>query len=259
MLLAAAFSSVVTAQEGDEYDFSDIPVEEDELPYIGVGAGYTLHVALMDGTDLNKLAADFGFGENALDGPLFVHGGGGWTAIGIIRNVRLGVFGGGGRLETDMIERPIADTVSYKRTLRLTNGYTAALVDYAIPVLPRFTIAPGVMLGGGTTTLTLVQSRENPAFTDFFDTTTYNSDVFNPNRQSTISNSHLFAFPLVSLEYALTQFIMLRVGAGYAMELEFGGDPTWEDEQGHPVSGVPEISAAGFRLHGGLFLGLFQQ
>lgn len=258
LMLLGPIGASLRAQDtggGDEYDFSDIPVEEEELPYIGVGGGYALLVSFPQWDNLNKQAAALGIqstsgGTDAFSGPLFMHGGGGWTAIGIIKNVRLGVFGGGGSKSATL------DTAGFSRTMRFNAGYTAAQIDYAIPIARALTVVPGVMLGSVTNTLTVVQTAGGTVpFDSLFGPAYFDSSPINRDRLSRISSSSFLVYPVLNIEYAITQFIMLRVGGGYTFNLS----GTWRDEQDVEVTGVPKISSAGPTIQAGLFLGLFQQ
>lgn len=253
----AAFLSFnpLLAQGGgeDDYDFSEIPVEEEDIPYIGVGGGYQLLVTLLDMTELNKVNASLGLG--AFTGGLFMHGGGGWTAIGIIPNVRLGVFGGAGSKEVTKTET-IADS-AFDRSMRFSAGYTVAHIDYAIPVFSKFTVAPGVMIGGGSTTLEYTQTKEGTSFSSLFDPAKSNGPGGDLSYQTSVTRSYPVFIPTLNIEYALTQFILVRAGAGYSMTTLFGD--TWDDRHGNVVSGVPDINADGLTFSAGLFLGLFQQ
>jgi hypothetical protein len=254
-LILVALAMPALAQQGgeDDYDFSDIPVEEEEIPYIGVGGGYQLAISLFDLDPLNTVSSSLGM--PAFSGPLFMHGGGGWTAIGVIPNVRLGVFGGGGSKEVT------ADTsiggVDYKRALRFGSGYTAALIDYAITPFSKFTIAPGVLVGAGSTTLDFAQTRSaNATFASAFDSTALGNGG-EANRQTAIERSYFLLAGQVNLEYALTQFILVRAGASYSHS--FGDASVWTNRHDVDVSGVPEITTDGLGFQVGLFIGLFQQ
>lgn len=251
-LLLGALAAPLQAQGGDDdYDFSEIPVEEEEIPYIGVGGGYQLQMVLLNLDDLNNLSTSLGLDK--FEGGLFMHGGGGWTAIGIIPNVRLGVFGGGGSKE--VTDELMLGQVSHKRSLQFSNGFTAALIDYAFTPAGRFTIAPGLMIGGGSTTVEYTQTRQDVTFTGLFDSLAVNAPG-SGNRQASMTRSYVHFVPMVNLEYPLTQFILLRVGGGYSMS--FGG--TWSDRHGTDIPNVPDkLTADGPTLQVGLFLGLFQQ
>jgi hypothetical protein len=254
-LATIALSMQLCAQGAeDDYDFSEIPVEEEEIPYIGVGGGYQLVMTLMNLDELNaRVAVPLGLPE--FSGQFFMHGGGGWTAIGIIPNVRLGVFGGGGSKEVSM------DSGDYHRSLRFSSGYTGALIDYAITPFSKFTIAPGVMIGGAGIALEYAQTHsdgDSATFDRLFDPPSLGGTSNNANRQMAIERNYFFWQPMLNLEYALTQFILVRAGGGYMFST--GKKTDWTDRHAVDVTQVPEgINADGVTLQLGVFIGLFQQ
>ena len=78
-----------------------------------------------------------------------------------------------------------------------------------------------------------------------------------PDRNQKPRTSGLtMVIPAVNLEYALTQFILVRAGGGYAIPLIKG---SWDDTEGTEIRDVPDISPKGPMLQLGLFVGLFQQ
>lgn len=247
-------ASIATAQpNGDEFDFDEIPLDEGELPYIGVGGGYTAFLSFMNFDPLNEVTAKLGMEK--FGGQLLMHGGGGWTVIGLIPSLRFGVYGAGGST-TKSKSLTFAGT-EYNRTVRFDAGFTAAHFDYAIPIFRGFAVVPGFMIGSGSNTFKVVQTQAAGAdqenilggFLGGGDT------LVNNNRQATVSRSFLFLYPAVNLEYAVTQFVMLRVGGGY----QYTGPGKWLDTEGTEVAGFDAIKSDGPMLQVGLFLGLFQQ
>jgi hypothetical protein len=263
LLVSLLVSSAALAQPNDdEFNFDEIPLDEGALPYIGVGGGYVGFVSLMNFDALNALGSRLGMGS--FDGQFWMHGGGGWTVVGLIPNLRIGVYGAAGsKVQT---ANPTIAGESYKRTLRYSVGVTTGHVDYVIPILTRgFAIVPGVMVGAGSDGLKLVQTRSDGEEIDnvFGGYAGFASDtvIINPRaantRQTNLERSYLFLYPGLNIEYALTQFVMLRLGGGYHMS-RVRGD--WNDTEGTVVTGISEdLKPDGVMLHFGVFLGLFQQ
>lgn len=250
LLLVIASAAPLAAQGGeDDYDFSDIPVEEEEIPYIGVGGGYQLMLTLLNTEPLDVVSGSLGMPD--VSGQLFMHGGGGFAAIGIIPNVRVGVYGGAGSKQVNADTS--LDGVAYDRSLRFTSGYTGAHIDYAIPVLNKLTVAPGVLIGGGSTAIDYAQTQTPATFENLFGPQTARG----ANEQTSMLRTYFFAYPVLNIEYAMTQFILLRIGGGYMYG--FGEKTEWENGHGAVITGVPEVSADGPTFTAGLFLGLFQQ
>lgn len=265
LLFLVGLSSIAMAQPpSDEFAFDDIPLDEGELPYIGVGAGYVGMLSFMNFDELNTLNGRLGFSaDDDFKGPLLMHGGGGWTVIGLIPNLRLGVYGAGG--STSKSRTVAINGVDYNRAVRFDVGFTAAHIDYAIPLLRGFAVVPGVMVGSGSNTYKIVQTQTAGANIENFlggysgfPPSGGSSTPFADNRSSTMERSFLFVYPAVNLEYAITQFVMIRAGGGYQFT-GLTGTAKWLDTEGTELANVPDISSDGPMVQIGVFLGLFQQ
>lgn len=248
LMLAIVASIPLHAQDGDEYDFDDIPVDDARQYYVAVGGGYLGMLAFPKFDELNRVSSDLGLPD--FDGEFLMNGGGGLISLLVVPNLRLGVFGAGGsRINSATVA--INDSM-YKRSLRFSSVVTGGQLDYAIRLFRSFTILPGVMVGSGSYTLEMTQSRDGGEnYEDVF--VAGPTDV--SNRYARITRSHLFYYPAINLEYAFTQFVMVRAGIGYS-GTSFEGD--WTDGTGTKVNNVPEVSAGGMTLQFGLFMGLFQ-
>ncbi len=249
--------SAATAQDDttDIFDFDDLPVDDVRPPYLGVGGGYLGMLTFMNFDELNKLNREFGIDD--FDGQLLLNGGGGVTAVGVIANVRLGVFGLGGSVEKSADVEIGGET--YKRTMTFGVGVTAAQFDYAIPLFEGLTAFPGTMLGAGRYSLELTQTKaQEPSFTDLMSPPSFTDPaVDNFNRSTRLHRTHLFYYPAVNLEYVPIQFLMIRAGVGYAGHAAIGGE--WADQAGTEITDVPDIKADGLTLQFGVFVGLFQR
>lgn len=250
LTLVLAASGSLHAQTEDEYEFDDIPVDDARQYYVAVGGGYLGMLVFPNFDELNKLSARVGVPD--FEGQLLMNGGGGLISPQVIPNLRVGVFGAGGSRTSQA--SVTLNGVEYNRSLRFGSVVTGGQVDYAIRLFRSFTILPGVMLGGGTYTLEMSQSRaEGEEFNNVFPDA--DESLNGNNRYARITRSHLFYYPAVNLEYAFTQFIMMRAGAGYSGT---AFDGLWVDDGGTQINNVPAISASGLTLQFGLFIGLFQ-
>jgi hypothetical protein len=253
-LLGATLS--LHAQEGDEYDFNDIPVDDQALPYIGVGGGYLGMVGLLNYDELNKIGEGLGMGTEGFKGPMWLHGGGGFTAIYVVPNVRLGIYGSGGNKEVS--RTVMLNNVNYKRTLRFNMSMTAVQADYAIPLVGKLTAFPGIMFGLSNYELNAIQYKNDTVgFGSIFGSGGFDAadSSANFNRETHLSTSTFFVYPAVNLEYALTQFFLLRLGAGYGWSFPYG---EWETSNGVVDKDAPNLKANGAMVQFGLFIGLFQ-
>lgn len=248
LVLAFALASPMYAQNGDEFDFDDIPVDDARQYYVAVGGGYLGMLAFPNFDELNTVSRGLGLPD--FEGQLYMNGGGGLISLLVVPNMRLGIFGASGsRIIQSDVTLPEG---TYKRSLRFTSTITAAQVDYAIRLFRSFTILPGVMIGAGSYNLELTQSRNNGEnFPDVFQTG--NATV--ANRYARISRGHFFWNPALNLEFAATQFVMFRAGVGYSGTAWPGN---WTDGAEVTVNNVPDINADGLTLQFGVFVGLFQ-
>jgi hypothetical protein len=241
-------SNTLSAQNTEEFDFDDIPVDDAGQYYVAIGGGYMGMVPFMKFDELNALSGSLGLGT--FDGPLLLNGGGGLASILVVPNVRLGVFGVGG---SRLVEATVAtNNVNYKRSLRYGTSVTAAQIDYAIRLVGSLTVLPGVMVGAGTRSLEFTQTRIDSAGFGGIFTPTPGPDA---NHYARITNSYFFYYPAVNLEYAFTKFMMFRAGVGYAGSAWAG---KWVDGAGAEIKGVPAIKSDGMTVQFGLFVGLFQ-
>ncbi len=239
---------------GNEFDFSDIPVDDETPPYIGVGGGYIGTYSFIKLDELNGIAEQLNVPD--FKGGLWMNGGGGFTAIGLVPNLRLGVYGmGGSKYKSQNVT---IGSTEYSRTIRFSTGLTVAHVDYAIPLFRAFTLLPGLMLGAGSHTLEVGQTRmPEESFGNLVNPSRFGGDsVFGDNQFVRISRSYFALTPTVNFEYAVTQFFMLRLGATYAVTL---APSDWTDGGDIVIKDVPNVSANGLAVNIGLFVGLFQQ
>jgi hypothetical protein len=254
LLLALVSLSAARAQnQGDEWDFSNIPVDDQALPYIGVGGGYVGMLSFIKYDELNTISRSLGLED--FSKPMILNGGGGFTAIYLIKNLRLGVYGAAGSKE--VTGTVTIDTAHYKRTLHFGMGMTGVQIDYAIPLVGSLIAFPGFMATYNSMELEAIQTQagDNVAFGNLISDTTFRRTNGTLNSSSRFSRSNLFLYPAVNLEYALTQFFLLRAGVGYSLNL-LPGD--WKTEDGMAVNNVPDIKANGLTVQFGVFVGLFQ-
>jgi hypothetical protein len=246
VMLSLIITSAAIAQGGERFSFDDIPVDDSRQYYVAVGGGYLGMLAFMKFDELNKVSSSLGLPNYS--GQLVLNGGGGVISLLIIPNVRLGVFGlGGSRVVSADVNTPDG---KLHRSLRFASSMTGAQIDYAIRLLRSVTVLPGVMIGAGGYSLELTQSAADSV--DFY--ALYGSDP-GANRNSRISSSHFFYYPAVNIEWAITQFVMVRAGVGYYGS---AASSVWTDDNDRTVTRVPDLNANGLRLQFGAFIGLFQ-
>lgn len=252
LILSCNFVLAQDTTKTDDFNFDDIPVDDQKTPYIGVGGGMITHVNMINTTELDVVATNLGLPK--FDSKnLIMFGGGGFTAIGIIPNLRLGVYAAGGSLSTQ--SELTLGSETYLRDLTLHTGYTAAGIDYAIGLTKSFNIFPGLLIGISNDKLTLSQTKKaGSVFNQVMDSSVFSGNA-NFNRVSQLTTSRFMINPQLNFEYNVAQFVMLRAGAGY--KLTFDSD--WLDANKTVVSGLSkDINTNGLTIQVGLFIGLFQ-
>lgn len=226
----------------DKLSFEDSPLLDEKPPYFAVGGGFLGTFLFTNFDELNKTAATFGVGE--FKSPVFLTGAQGFTAIGVIPNIRLGVLSVGGKATSQ--KDTTVNTTPMKRTMEYSTSLTGFTVDYAIQPFKHFAVIPGVMFGLGTVAVERSQTTSTRSFIDPLPST--------DNYFQRLDASITVLQPNLNIEYALTQFSMFRVNVGYMMS--FVGD--WKADRQTVVTGVPDkINSSGLTLQFGVFVGLF--
>lgn len=253
-MAALMLSTTAAFAQTDDFDFDDIPIDEDEIPYIGVGGGYVNFYSPSLDPQLSTFAESIGL--DPFDGGLLIHGGGGWTVVGLIRNVRVGLYTGGGASVQSKVLQIGGD--SYERSLRYRVDLTAGHLDYVFPMFFRgFAVIPGVMVGASGHTISVTQTQQGGAsFAEVIGGYgTADSIRFN-NRQTVMTRNNVFYSPVLNFEWAANVFVLFRLGIGYHGTLSIGD---WTDGEGTTINDVPDIKPDGVMGHFGVFIGLFQK
>ena len=251
--------------EFDDFDFSELPVDDyRNYSYLGFGLGYLGMHTFVDNKAMNDLATLMDMPEFSAGLSSFVGGGFFFGGIGI-ENIRYGFYSTSGSKEVisnvmlaDDPTTPNSKT-AYTRKLVYSSGLLAFQLDYALFLPPEGLIFfPGLMIARESSEIELSQIKDNGlSFTNL-----YNSKDFNGaqvaevglNRYSRIRRQSFQIRPTLTLDYAVNQLLLFRVGAGYGFNL----DSEWKQSAGTTISDVPELNSDGLSLHFGLFVGLFQ-
>ncbi|MGC8748972.1 MAG: hypothetical protein ACP5RR_08880 [Candidatus Kapaibacteriota bacterium] len=216
--------------------FEESNVEIERPPYFGLGGGYVGNFMFMNLDDINSLTKELVMSE--IKSPLFLSGAQGFTAVGIVKNLRIGFSGYSGSKKTEKVENFTT------KGLKLEVNYTSFLIDYGIILFKSFAVLPGLNLGWSKITL------EKYAITDF-KWEDLKAESYTSNN---INGSFWFVQPNINFEFAATPFLMLRIGFGYPISFS----PKWKINDLKEVSGVPQgLKPTGFNFNFGLFVGLF--
>ena len=226
-----------------------IPPKRSRMVKMGLYGGYTPGWLFVDVKPINTFLTA-GHGAALKDDGVLMTGGAGAAYIMVLPNVRVGGMGMSGGLKSTALEAN-----GIRRDARLTVGLGGLTFEYVVPIVERFDVAFGGMLGWGATELTLRQSNGGS------NTWVGEQELFgswtagNPgNMTRTLDGSFFLWAPTVNVEYAILSWLAVRVGAAY-VGMSF---PSWQVDGEYELLGVPsDISGKGFMIQGGLFVGTF--
>jgi hypothetical protein len=230
--------------------------EEEPLPpprpksaaKIGGGGGFTPVFLFWNVDALNEFIPSNAqkFDKN----PIALFGGQGYAYIMLLENLRVGGLGVGGSVKTSALER----NTNIRRDIEVAINFGGVTVEYVIPIMERLDIVPGILLGGGGMEITTTRNTQRSTFgwDELWNEIEFNSAV--PNLTRSIEGSFFVYQPSLQIEYALLQWLGLRVGVSYVGMIS----PTWKLDEQFDVAGVPnKINGNGFVIHTGIFLGTF--
>ena len=233
--------TVVLAQEEEE---EDQPVRKRQSGLVGGGGGVTPAWFLLKTDEINKSLA-LGNLPQLSNSGMFIMGGGGFFYVGFIPNLRFGGIGAGGSMEETQTQNGI-----FKST-KLSISYGGGSIEYVLP-FGDFHIAAGILLGGGSSELTLTKSPTasldwNNLFPQFSDGASTNST------RHQLTSSFFTYQPMLSAEYVPIPFVTIRLSGGY-----FGmsaGD--WSMDEEFKITNAPDLKLQSPFIQLGVFFGAF--
>jgi len=252
LLISFIYISISQDDRLDEYSFDDSPLQEEKTPYFAISGGLNVNFSFINFDELNNHLIKSNFFNTSssvsnFEGNLLQLGGEGFTGLIYLNNFRLSIssYTGTKTLESN---QKIADN-NYKRYIDFSSSFTGFSIDYAIVPFKKFAILPGLSFGRGGLKIDVSQTK------DQFDWSNYKPGQ-NDNQiyRHEVSNNYWVIKPQLNLEYALTNFLMFRLGVAYSTS--FGNN--WKYNNSADVINIPEkINSNGLILQTGIFLGLF--
>lgn len=229
-----------------ELTFDTEPIVEQKAPYFALGGGYVGTFLFNNFDDLNDLMKKNGYDFDKFDSPMYTSGFSFFTAIGIVKNLRIGVTG---QTKTINNEKSIViGNQNYKLGFDYNTYFTGFSADYGIVLFKSFALLPGITLGYNSITLQAYQHKDKYNWSDF------KTGADENNYLNKASGSFWYLQPALNIEYAVTPFLMVRLAGGY--NFTFGS--SWEMNNSAELKGVPSgLNNNGMTLQLGLFLGLF--
>lgn len=225
-----------------------IPPKRSRMVKMGLFGGFTPGWLFVDVKPINTFLTA-GHGAALSEGGMWMTGGAGAAYIMVLPNVRVGGMGMSGGLKSTALANGI------RRDANMTVGLGGVTVEYVLPVVERFDVAFGGLLGWGGLNLTLRQNNGGP------NTWVGEQELFSAWTSGTPSNmtrnlagSFFLWAPTVNMEYAILSWLAVRLGATY-VGMSF---PSWQVDGEYELLGVPsDVSGKGFMIQAGLFVGTF--
>ncbi len=250
LLFALVATTRLFAQDDelDNFSFETEPLKSESNPYFSVGAGYQLTFLSLNYDEINKYVADK-LGLDKFEGIFTLGGVHGFTGLVVIPNTRLGFYGISGSKFTEKEN----SSTNLKRTAELKVVINGFSIDYGIVPVKSLAVLPGLNFGWGNYTL---ETTETPTSIDWNDVDSINVGSAKMNR---IENKFMMVQPQLSVEYAVTNFAMIRANVHY--NLTFDNplvDKKWTFNKDAELKNTPnKMNSNGLGLQIGLYLGLF--
>ena len=272
--IPALFSIPAFSQDNDfeNYSFDDDQVSNQKQPYFALSVGGTASLLFMKYDDINTKPLHNGkFWQDYLDedfsGPMLTFGFNFFTAMSpLVNNARLGVSYQGGSKELEkqinlgiiqIPKPPVEPSNSMLNTYRKLSVQAIGIhLDYAFVPVKSLAILGGAGFKFGSMTLeqffTILPESWNAV-----PQPDGSENYINFNQQS--KYRYFSLEPEISVEYALTGFLMLKVGGSYVLAMD---NPlvknAWTINGNNVYNDVPKsVKPRGFSVNLGIYLGLF--
>jgi hypothetical protein len=240
-------TSATLAQDDqlENLQFETEDAQPESSSYFAVGAGYTATYNLLNLDDLNKLATGK-FNLPELKSPFFSTGFEIFTGSIIVKNLNVGFFSYSGTSSSKL------DSTGINRTFDYQIYNQGLIVDYGFVLYKAFAILPGFQLGFANSEININQTLKKVDWGNIDGKNTIEGYTHN------LKKSFLNLEPRISLQYAVTNFLMFRANASYAISVK---NPfvkeDWVYNNSAEALNVPDgINQSGFKIQLGLFVGL---
>lgn len=229
----------------EELEFETEEVQQESTGYFAVAAGYTATYNLLNMKELNNLATGK-FNLPELKSPFFATGFEIFTGSIIVKNLNVGFFSYDGTTNSKL------DSTTFNRTFDYTIANKGLIVDYGFVAYKSLAILPGFQLGFGSSTINIDQTVKKVDWGDI-------------DGNNTIQGYHhrlekyfLNIEPRLSIQYAVTNFLMFRANASYGLSVKnpFVKEDWIYNNSGEATNVPDEINPGGLKVQLGIFVGL---
>jgi hypothetical protein len=262
-MLTFAFPMFAQDDNFEDYQFDDsTALDEAKQPYFALALGGTASFLFANYDDINaqglpsNLHWDNFYGEDVtFSGPTMMWGFDVFTALSpLLNNTRLGISYKAGSQEISqsivMPDTPLNDILDFNVYRSLEVNMAGLHIDYAFVPIKSLAIVGGMGLHLGN--MYIEQARSLP-------TVHWNDTGITTGNSDRMHYSFIGVEPQVSVEYALTGFLMLRLHGSYIVSFDNPFvDHAWTINGNNELTSVPSsVSPNGFNVGIGLYLGLF--
>lgn len=248
LLTTMLLPMLLFGQDGEselDLPLNNEPFRQESLDYFVLAGGITFDWLMIKEDNLNSFCDCT---ELQLSSPIQLIGGQGATGIPWVKNLRLGVFGYGGSVESDETNYPMFtqqdSSIIGSLQSRLTVSMFGFSIHYGYVPFANFAILGGVNAGWGD--VTYEQFASSKTIDDV-----KNVGAFGTDR---LVKNYFFAMPNIQLEYALANFIILRVDASYNLTLS--QDTKWTHNTIGTSTVNPNFDISGMKIGFGVMVGL---
>lgn len=223
LFLLTFISAQLIAQDDDldDLSFETYDYQETSAVYFVAGGGFTGSFIFPDFDALNTEVTGLKIDES----NIFMMGAEGFTAIPYLKNFRIGFSSISGSAESSFTESETDWDVRYSL------DYTGLSFDYAIVPFRSFAILPGINAGWGGALY----------------------EQYNGNNMIRNEASFWSVKPHVNLEYALAEYLMVRLAGAYS--LTFMSD--WKKNYDYKSILSTDVNGNGMEIRFGIYVGVF--
>ena len=229
----------------DEFTFEEEEYKQDRK-YFGIGGGYSGSFFMNELTGVNDFMTNNNFGLDELNNNVYHHGVELMSSTVIIPNTRIGFFRYAGAQESTEDFEINGDNVT--RRAEYASFMTGVPLEYIFMPFKSFAIIPGIGLGYGTVDFEISQAPGKVDAGNIGPAADGNSYIHK------INSSYFFAAPRLNIEYAVSQFTVVRLGAYYLTSFSYD----WQYNKEAAANNVPsDMENNGYAIQIGLYIGLF--
>ncbi len=206
----------------------------------GMAAGFSPVWVMPNLGALNGKTEALGLGSFSNSG-MFAWGGSGYAYVLFIKNLRMGGMGYGGSTSLS----------SDNAQVDFSTSGGAFTIEYTLPFVKKIDISFGLMIGGGSQTVSVYSNDGNFNWDGIWDNVGKDSTG---SYQEVLENSFFTLAPTLNIDLPLNRFLMFRIGGGYI----FAIGEEWTAANDKPVDGVPsDLNGNSFFIQTGIYFGFF--